>query len=41
VADIALRTGRQLKWDPTRDQFVGDDQANAMLARPARSPWTI
>ena len=41
VADIALRLGRKLKWDPARDRFVGDNEANAMLARAARSPWTI
>lgn len=41
VADIALRLGRKLQWDPTQGQFVGDDTANSMLARAARSPWTI
>ncbi|NUQ63829.1 MAG: Gfo/Idh/MocA family oxidoreductase [Pirellulales bacterium] len=41
VSDIALRLGRKVKWDPTQDQFVGDDEANAMLSRAARSPWTI
>lgn len=41
VADIALRLGRKLKWDPTQDRFFGDDEANNMLSRAARSPWTI
>lgn len=41
VSDIALRLGRKLAWDPTQDQFVGDDEANAMCSRAARSPWTI
>lgn len=41
VSDICLRLGRPVKWDPTRDCFPGDDDANAMLARPARAPWTI
>ena len=41
VSDICLRLGRKLKWDPTQDRFVGDDAANEMLSRPARSPWTI
>jgi len=41
VADIALRLGRKLKWDPTQDRFVGDNEANNMLSRAARSPWTI
>jgi predicted dehydrogenase len=41
VADIALRLGRKLQWDPAQDCFLGDDQANTMLSRAARSPWTI
>ncbi len=41
VADITLRLGRKLKWDPTQDRFIGDDEANTMLSRAARSPWTI
>ncbi len=38
VADISLRLGRKLRWDPGQDQFVGDPQANEMLARAAPAP---
>ena len=38
---IAMKTGRHLHWDPEREQFKGDDAANAMLARPQRSPYTF
>ena len=41
VSDITLRLGRKLRWDPTRDRFSGDEEANNMLSRAARSPWTI
>jgi hypothetical protein len=41
VCDISLRLGRKLKWDPAQDRFLGDDEANAMLSRPHRSPWEI
>jgi predicted dehydrogenase len=41
VSDIALRLGRKLKWDPTQDRFPGDEEANNMLSRAARSPWAI
>jgi predicted dehydrogenase len=41
VTDIAIRLGRKLKWDSTQDQFVDDEQANQMLARTERSPWTM
>ena len=41
VADIALRLGRPLQWDPTLDHFMDDNEANTMLSRAARSPWAI
>lgn len=41
VSDIALRLGRKLKWDPTQDRFPDDAEANTMLSRAARSPWTV
>ena len=41
VADLALRLGRKLKWDPAVERFTDDDEANNMLSRPLRSPWTI
>ena len=37
---IALRLGRQLKWDPAKEQFVGDQEANGYLSREQRKPWT-
>lgn len=39
--DIAIRLGRTLHWNPEREEFVNDDQANRMLARPMRSPWRL
>jgi hypothetical protein len=39
--DIAIRLGRKLRWDPQKELFVADDQANRMLRRPMRSPWTL
>jgi len=36
---IALRTGRQLTWNPTKEEFVGDEDANGYLAREMRQPW--
>ena len=38
---IAMKTGRHLHWDPERERFNGDDEANAMLSRPQRSPYTF
>ncbi len=41
IGNIAMLLGRKLKWDPQAERFVGDDQANQMLGRPQREPWTI
>jgi predicted dehydrogenase len=37
---ISMRLGRKLKWDPAKEQFVGDSEANKYLAREMRKPWT-
>lgn len=36
---IALRLGRKLNWDPKKEQFVNDPEANKWLAREMRKPW--
>ncbi|MHC1764088.1 MAG: Gfo/Idh/MocA family protein [Verrucomicrobiia bacterium] len=41
LANIAIKLGRKLKWDPDREQFVSDDSANALLSRPMRAPWKL
>lgn len=41
LANIALRLRRKLKWDPTAERFGNDAEANAMMSRPMRSPWTL
>lgn len=41
IGNIALILMRKLQWDPDKEQFVGDDEANAMLSRPMRAPWQI
>jgi predicted dehydrogenase len=39
LANLSLRLGRKLRWDPQREQVIGDPEANAMLTRPYRAPW--
>lgn len=39
-ADIAMRLQRKLRWDLKTNRFVDDAQANRMLARAIRGPWT-
>jgi predicted dehydrogenase len=41
LGNIALRTGRKITWDPIKEQIVGDNEANEMLARPYRQPWVL
>ncbi|NUQ64344.1 MAG: Gfo/Idh/MocA family oxidoreductase [Pirellulales bacterium] len=42
LGHIAIQLGRKLKFDPDKERFLGDDEANQMLALPpGRSPWTI
>jgi hypothetical protein len=41
LGDIAIRTGRKIKWDDTRKTIVGDDAAQAMMFRQYRKPWSI
>ncbi|HEY4308286.1 MAG TPA: Gfo/Idh/MocA family oxidoreductase [Pirellulales bacterium] len=41
LGNIAIRLGRELNWDPEKEVFVGDEQANRMLSRPMRAPWHI
>ena len=41
LGDIAMHIGRRLKYDPAKEQFIGDDEANAMLSRTQRSPYGL
>ena len=41
LGEIAMRLGRKLKWDPDKERFISDEQANRMLTRPMRSPWRL
>jgi len=41
LGDIAMRLGRKLRWDPEKEQFIGDSEANKMVSRPMRSPWSL
>ena len=38
---IGYKLGRSLKWDPVREHFPEDLQANRLLRRARRAPWHI
>jgi predicted dehydrogenase len=39
LANLAMKTGRTLAWDPERQEVLGDREANGLLTRPYRKPW--
>ncbi len=41
LANITRRVGRRLKWDPAKELFVGDDDANKHLNRPRRKGYEL
>ncbi|MCF7957105.1 MAG: gfo/Idh/MocA family oxidoreductase [Phycisphaerae bacterium] len=41
LGEIAMQTGRDLKWDPVNETFIGDPEANRYLSRPMRTPWAL
>ena len=41
LANIATWTGRRQKWDPIREAFLDDDEANRRRQRALREPWTL
>ena len=41
LGNIAYRLGRTLKFDPKKEEFISDSEANAMLTRKYRAPYTV
>jgi predicted dehydrogenase len=41
LSNIAMRLGRELKWDPVKREIIGDTQANSFLARENRKGYEI
>lgn len=41
LGQIGYDLRRPLNWDPVKERFVGDDDANKLLSRPMRDPWKL
>jgi hypothetical protein len=41
LANIAIRVGRPIRFDPDKEQIVGDEQANRLATQPMRAPWHL
>jgi len=39
LANLSMKLGRTLAYDPAAGRVPGDNEANRLLARPYRSPW--
>ncbi|MFK5974014.1 MAG: Gfo/Idh/MocA family oxidoreductase [Flavobacteriaceae bacterium] len=39
ISDIAMQFDRKLDWDPDKEIFLNNDEANAMLSREQRKPY--
>jgi predicted dehydrogenase len=41
LGQIAMVLGRKLRWDPVKEEFIGDEMANRLRGRAMRSPWAL
>ena len=39
LCNLSLMLGRELKWDPAKEEFIGDDVANALRSRKSRDKY--
>lgn len=39
IANLSMRLGRPLSYDPVKKVIINDPEATALLARPYRGPW--
>lgn len=40
LANLSMKLGRSLVWDHEKGRVVGDDEANRLLTRQYRQPWS-
>jgi predicted dehydrogenase len=41
LGNIAYWLNRRLKWDPVKEEIIGDEEASRWLSRPMRAPWHL
>lgn len=41
LTNICYKLKRKLRWDPVKEDFIGDLEASRMVDRPRRGPWQI
>jgi len=40
ICNISMMLGREVKWDPQKETFIGDEQATALMKRPRRAKYS-
>ena len=41
LGNLSYTLGRKLRWDQSRQEIIGDDQARRMMSRPQRHPYHL
>jgi len=41
LANSGIRLGRKLNYDPVKEVFIGDEEANRLVHQPMRAPWHV
>ena len=41
MGNIAMQLDRKVNWDPGKEEFIDDDEANALRSRESRDPWKL
>jgi len=41
LANTAIRTGRKIRYDPIKEEVIGDEEANRLVYQPMRAPWRL
>jgi len=41
LANVAIRCGRKLHYDPVKEEIVGDEEANRLVRQSMRAPWRL
>lgn len=41
LGEIAMTTGRKIRWNPETEEIISDPSASALLGRSYREPWVL
>jgi predicted dehydrogenase len=41
LGNIAIRTGRKVRWDPVKEEVIGDAEAQRWVTKAYRKPWRL